>query len=277
MPDVTQAQAQAAQRAKQEARDRQRQMWLERVGKELQLAEEWDANKRPDALAKRLDQMVELSNKAEMLNNADKTDIRDRARALKLRAHEKYLDSLLERAMSATRDRNRQDEKVELLKEVNEIFSTAVRLGTSQAVKDGVKERLGIIRETSAAGDSHKAKEDAEREASRKEAARQNEHRTFTRWRDPPLTVLLDGKTFATIDWSLGGMLIADVPDRNWHTGQVLDVKIGLDAAKSHPEKVEVVRYIAEEHRLAVKVRRFASVLMQVKRECDAAGLEPAE
>jgi len=35
------------------------------------------------------------------------------------------------------------------------------------------------------------------------------------------------------------------------------------------------VRYI-EGNRLAVKVRRFASVLMQIKRECDVAGLEPA-
>ncbi|HUA50778.1 MAG TPA: hypothetical protein VMB81_01365 [Candidatus Sulfotelmatobacter sp.] len=275
MPDVNQAQA--AQRAKQEAREKQRQMWLERVGKELQLAEEWDANKRPDALAKRLDQMVELSNKAEMLTSADKTDIRERARTLKLRTHEKYLDSLLERTMAATRDRSRDKEKVELLKEVNEIFSTAVRLGTSQAVKDSVKERLGIIRETSATGDSRKAKEDAEREAQKKEAARQNEHRTFTRWRDPPLTVMIEGKAYTTLDWSLGGILLGDMPERNWQLGQVLDIKVGLDAAKTYPEKVEVVRYMADEKRLAVKVRRFASVLMQVKRDCDAAGLEPSE
>jgi len=275
MADVTQAQA--AQRARQEAREKQRQMWLERVGKELQLAEAWDANKRPDALAKRLDQMVELSNKGEMLTNADKTDIRDRARALKLRSYERYLDSLLERTMAATRDRTAQDVKVELLKEVNEIFSSAVRFGTSQAVKDSVKERLEIIRQTSATGDSRKAKEDAEREAQRKEATHQNEHRTFTRWRDPPLTVMIEGRAYTTIDWSLGGLLIADVPERNWQPGLVLDVKIGLDAAKAHPEKVEVVRYMAEEKRLAVKVRRFASVLMQVKRECDAAGLEPSE
>jgi hypothetical protein len=275
MVDVTQAQA--AQRARQEAHEKQRQLWLERVGKELQLAEAWDANKRPDALAKRLDQMVELTNKAEMLTNADKTDIRDRARTLKLRAHEKYLDGLLERTMSATRDKTRQDEKVELLKEVNEIFSTTVRLGTTQAVKDSVKERLDIIRQTSAAGDSSKAKENAEREAQKKEHTHQNEHRTFTRWRDPPLTVMIEGKAFTTLDWSLGGLLLGDVPDRNWQTGQVLDIKVGLDAAKTHPEKVEVVRYLADDKRLAVKVRRFASVLMQVKRECDAQGLEPSE
>lgn len=266
-----------AQRARIEAREKQRQMWLERVGKELQLAEEWDANKRPDGLAKRLDQMVELSTKAEMLANNDKTDIRDRARALKLRAHEKYLDSLLERAMGATRDKSRQEEKVELLKEINEIYSTTVGLGTSQAIKDGVKERLEIMRQTSAAGDSSKAKEAAEREAQKKQAAHQNEHRTFTRWRDPPLTVQIEGRTFTTVDWSLGGLLIGDIPDRGWEPGQQLDIKIGLEAKKLYPERIEVVRYIGDAKRLAIKVRRFASVLMQIKRECDAAGLEPAE
>jgi hypothetical protein len=274
MTDVNQAHA---ERARIEARERQRQLWLERVGKELQLADQWDANKRPDALAKRLDQMVELSTKAEILSSNDKNEIRDKAKALKLRAHEKYLDGLLERAMAATRDKTRQEEKLALLKEVNEIYSTTVGLGTSQAIKDGVKERLAIIRETSAAGDSSRAKEAADREAHKRQAAHQNEHRTFTRWRDPPLTVLVDGKTYTTVDWSLGGMLIADFPDRGWQPGHQLDIKVGLEPKNLHAERIEVVRYLAEEHRLAIKVRRFASVLMQIKRECDAAGLEPAE
>lgn len=265
-----------ARLAQQEARDKQRQMWLERVGKELQAADAWDPNKRPDALAKRLETMVEASNKGEMLSQTDKTDIRDRARALTLKAHEKYLDILLERTMAATRDKTRQEEKVELLKELNEIFSAAVKYGTSQAIKDSFKERLDIIKQTSAVGDSSKAKEAAEREALRKQPGHQNEHRTFTRWRDPPLVVVIEGRQFTTADWSLGGMLIDAIPDKGWQPGQPLDVKVGLEGGKMYAEKIEVVRYLAEDKRLATKTRRFASVLMQIKRDCDAAGLEPA-
>ncbi len=273
------AQASKARLVQNEAREKQRQAWLERAGKELQLAEAWDANKRPDGLAKRLETMVEASNKTEVLTHDDKSAIRDRGRSITLRAYEKYLDSVLERAMAATRDKQRQEEKAQLLKEVSELVSTVSRLGTSQAIKDSVKERLGIIRETSAAGDSSKARENAEREALRKEHSHQNEHRTFTRWRDPPLTVMLEGKAFTTLDWSLGGLLIDEVPDRErgWQPGQQIDIRVGLDAAKLHAERVEIVRYMAEERRLAVKVRRFASVLMQVKRDCEAAGLEPAD
>jgi hypothetical protein len=271
MTQVTQARL-----AQQEMRERQRQLWLERAGKELQVAEEWDANKRPDGLAKRLDTMVEASTKADILSNGDKTDIRERARAIKLKAYEKYLDSLLERAMAATRDKTRQDEKVTVLKEVNEILSTVSRLGTSQAIKDGVKERLDIIRQTSSAGDSTKAKEAADREAKRKESSHQNEHRTFTRWRDPPLMVQIEGRSYTTVDWSLGGLLVAEIADRGWQPGQQIDIKVGLEGKKLYAERIEVVRYIAETSRLAIKVRRFASVLMQIKRDCDQAGLDPA-
>jgi hypothetical protein len=262
--------------AQQEARDKQRQMWLERVGKELQAADAWDPNKKPDTLAKRLESMIELSNKAEMLSQTDKNDIRDRANALCLKAHEKYLDVLLERTMAATRDKTRQTEKVELLKEINEIYNVAARLGTSQKIKDSVKERLEIIKQTSAVGDSSKAKEAAEREALRKQGGVQNEHRTFTRWRDPPLVVVIEGRTYTTIDWSLGGMLVADFPDRGWPPGHAFDVKVSIEGGKVYGEKIEVVRYLADDKRLAVKTRRFASILMQIKRDCDAAGMEPA-
>jgi hypothetical protein len=178
--------------------------------------------------------------------------------------------------MGATRDKERLEEKNKLLKEISEILATTSRLGTSQAIKDSVKERLDIIRQTSAAGDSTKAKEAAEREALRRERSHQNEQRTFTRWRDPPLIVTLEGKTYTTIDWSLGGLLLGDVPDRGWQPKQQLDIKVGLEGKKVYAERIEIVRYIPEGNRLAIKVRRFASVLMQIKRDCDMAGLEPA-
>ena len=274
------AQVNQARLAQQEAKEKQRQMWLERAGKELQAAENWDPAKKPDTLAKRLETMVEVSNKTECLVHSDKNDIRDRARAVTLKAYEKYLDILLERAMAATRDKDRQTEKNEILKEINDALNVAIKLGTSQKIRDAAKERLDIIRQTSAVGDSSKAKEAAEREAARKgPVGVQNEHRTFTRWSDPPLIVQVGGRTFKTADWSLGGILIADWPDGNWEPGMPLDVKLSIDeleGAKVYQEKIEVVRYIAEKHALACKTRRFASVLMQIKRDCDAAGMEPS-
>lgn len=274
------AQGNQARLAQQEARDKQRQMWLERAGKELQAAENWDPAKKPEALAKRLETMIEVSNKTECLVPSDKDDIRTRARAVVLKTYEKYLDVLLERAMAATRDKDRQTEKNDILKEIAEAVNIAVKYGASQKIRDGVKDRLDIIRQTSAAGDSSKARENAEREAARKgPAGVQNEHRTFTRWTDPVLTVVVGGRTFQTADWSLGGMLIAEWPEGNWEPGMPLDVKVSvaeIEGGKVYQEKIEVVRYITEKKALAVKTRRFASILMQIKRDCDAAGMEPS-
>jgi len=265
-----------ARLAQREYIEKQRQLWLERVGKQLQVAEQWDPAKKPDQLAQRLQSMVEASAKTEVLSHTDKNDVRERARLISLKAYEKYLDILLERCMAATRDKERQTDKVDLLKEINEAFTAASKLGTSQAIKDSVKERLDIIRQTSAAGDSGKAKQAAEREALRRETSHQNEQRTFTRWREPKLVVVIAGKTYTTIDWSLGGLLVGDIQDAGWKPGQPLDVKVGLEGQKPYAEKIEVVRYIAEGNKLALKTRRFASVLLQIKRDCDMAGLEPA-
>jgi len=72
------------------------------------------------------------------------------------------------------------------------------------------------------------------------------------------------------------GALVGDVDDRGWKSGQTIDVKIGVDPGRLYPDKMVVVRYMAEQKQLAFRARRFASVLMQVKRDCDRLGVEPA-
>jgi hypothetical protein len=257
-------------------RAKHRQLWLERVGRELAVAEIWEADRAPDRLAERLDRMVEASAESDALSPQDKIDIRDRARATKIKTYQKHIDFLLEQAMVVTRDKERQTERGEMLRRVNDAFNIAIRLGVGDAIKQGIKDRLEIIMHTSAAGDSTTAKVAADREAARVEAAAHpKEHRTFTRWTNPPIVVAIGGRTYSTIDWSLGGALLEEVENRGWKCGQPIDVKIGLPDGKLHADKMVVVRYSPEQKRLAIRSRRFASVFMLVKRDCDAAGLEP--
>lgn len=247
-----------------------RQRWLERVQKELAAADDHETHHAPGTLAKHLDHMVEAAAEAEVLTQADKNDIRDRVRTIKLTRYERFVDHLLDAAITATRDSERQLEKVDLLKQINEAFAIAIQLGASQAIRDSIKQRLDIIRDTSAAGDSAKAKEEAEREAARREAVHPKELRTFTRWREPPLMVVIGGRCFTTSNWSLSGILI-DAFDLDGHRpGDQIEVMVGLTRERLYKERIEIVRYSAEARQLAVKSRRFASVLMQVKRDCDA-------
>jgi hypothetical protein len=252
-----------------------RRQWLERVDKEIAAAGQTEAHHAPGTLAKHLDHMVEMAQVSEILEARDKVDIRDRVRLTKLTLYERYVDHLLDRAIEATRDTSRQLEKNEILKQVNDAFTITIRLGASEAIRDSIKQRLDIIRETSAAGESVKAKEAAEREAKRRELSHPKEQRTFTRWRDPPLIVIVNGRTFTTENWSLGGLLIDQFDDAPRRPGEQLEIKIGIKPERLYKERIEVVRYSAEARQLAVKSRRFASVLMQIKRDCDNEELSP--
>jgi hypothetical protein len=106
-------------------------------------------------------------------------------------------------------------------------------------------------------------------------AAHPREHRSFTRWRAPPLTIAIGGRTYASVDWSLGGVLLADVEDRGWKCGQAIDVEIGF-AGRRYADRMIVVRHVPEAQRLALRTGRFATALTQVKSDCEAAGAAPA-
>src|SRR5947207_2585211 len=108
-----------------EARAKRRQQWLERVGKELTVAEGTEPDVDPASLAKRLDQMLEVAAKADVLEPRDKAEIRDKVGAIKLKLYERHLNHLLDATMAATRDRARKVEKGEFLKQVNGALAAA--------------------------------------------------------------------------------------------------------------------------------------------------------
>jgi len=261
-------------RAEKEAKEEKRRQWIERSEQEIAAAGAIEPGRDPESVAKQLDAMVERAQQAEILEPHDKSNLREQVHLAKRGMYERHVDHLLDCAMAASHDRNREKERNEILKVAQARFAIAMKLGSGSDIRESVRYRLGIIRETSAAGISQKAKEDAEREAQRKQAAYPNERRVFARWTDPQLAVVIGGRTYATANWSLGGLLIEAFPDEARKVGEELEIKIGLDAARLYPERVEIVRF--EEKRLALKSRRFASVLLQIKRDCDAAGMEPA-
>jgi hypothetical protein len=269
---VVGVQARAADDAQ---RAEKRRLWLERASREFDTAEAWEATREPEPLVAHLDRVIEISDRSDALSADDKVDLRNRVRAVVIKVYERRINFLLEQAMVVTRDKDRQTERGALLRSVNDTLNVATRLGLSEPIKQGIKDRLEIIQHTSAAGDSTTAKVEAERDAARFETAHPSEHRTFTRWRAPPLVVAIGGRMFNTADWSLGGALLEEVENRGWKCGQPIDVKIGLPDGKLHADKMVIVRYSPEVKRLAIRSRRFTSVFMQVKRDCDAAGVEP--
>jgi len=263
-------------RAAAEAKEEKRRQWLERAQQEIAAAGEIAPQRDPESVAKQLDAMVERARAAEILEPHDKNNLREQVHLAKRTMYERHVDHLLDCAMAASHDRTREKERNEILKVAQAQFGIAMKLGSGQDVREAVRYRLGIIRETSAAGISQKAKENAEREAQRKEAVFPNERRVFARWTDPQLLVVIEGREHATANWSLGGLLVEGVGDAAHQVGEEIDIKVGLGRERLYAERVEVVRLAPDDKLMAVKSRRFASVLIRIKQDCDAEGLAPA-
>ena len=114
---------------------------------------------------------------------------------------------------------------------------------------------------------------DVKSAATRLETAMPREHRAFERFRSPPLVIELSDRTFGTVDWSVGGALLAEVENQGWRCGQSIDVRVGLPAGQRLPDQMIVVRYSPETKHLAVRARSHASALTQVKQACEIAGI----
>jgi hypothetical protein len=123
-------------------------------------------------------------------------------------------------------------------------------------------------------GPSLGAKTAVERAAALVETVPSRELRNFTRWRAPPLMVAIGERSFNTADWSLGGAMVAEVENRGWKCGQTINVKIGLPKGELRDDQMVIVRYSPEQRQLAIRSRSTASVLTEMKRECDAAGVQ---
>jgi hypothetical protein len=246
--------------------DDRRGQWLDRLAQELAVAGAWQADRDPDPIVGHLESMIAISADSDVLSDEDKRELRARVRAATLTVYQARLDFLLEQAMAVARDPARQTEGGDLVRRITDTLDLAARAGLAAPIQQAIRHRLDSIPETAAAGDGVRAPA----------AAHPLEHRTFERWRAPRIVVALDGRAYTTVDWSLGGAMLDQVEDRGWKCGQPIDVEIGIGADRLHADKMIVVRYNAAQKRLAIRARRFASVLMQVKHDCEQAGMEVA-
>jgi hypothetical protein len=105
-------------------------------------------------------------------------------------------------------------------------------------------------------------------------ARRRGELRAFERWRTPTLTAVIDGRQFNTENWSLGGVLLKDVEDRGWTSGAPIELSIGITGGTLRTGMMIVVRHDPGAKLLALRPYPSSPVLMDVKGDCDKAGIK---
>jgi hypothetical protein len=259
----------------EERRAQARLAWLERAEEALrEVREAIEAGRvaNPAALASKLKSIAEFANTADCLETADKNELLLRGKAISLAAYERAFEDMLARGREAIRNNDKQA--------IGALPKTAVaylgelrKLGMGQEGIDSLKEKLEILRQTSHAGQSEKAKA-PEKETGPKPYV--GERRMFMRYTDPVLTVEIGGRLLQTLAWSLGGALLGEVEKLPAPFGKPFTITVKIEGGKRCQEQATVVRFDPEKKLLALQFRRFGSALAGVKRECEALGMEPS-
>jgi hypothetical protein len=274
--DMVQDQALAdKQPTEQERREAERLRWLERAEATLDTAKDVAEGARvpdPAFLARHLKMMVDRATEAECLTPDDRQSLTLRTKALELTAYERAFDQLLIDGRAAIRG-NHKEALGALLKTAADHMAELRKRGMGVDGITSLKEKIEILRQTSHAGDSEKAKA-PEKDIGPKPFA--NDRRMFMRYGDPSLIVEIAGRRFQTTVWSLGGALIAGVERLPAPIGKLILVKIKVEAGHLLEERATIVRHDAEKKEFALQFRRFGSSLIAIKRECESLGMDPS-
>ena len=263
-----------APQTEQERREAERLRWLERAEQTLKAAQEVAEGasiRDPATLASHLKSLVEKAGEAQCLTGEDRKLLTERTKALSFTAYERALEKLLQAGREAIR-RNDKDALTAALKGVGDHMGELRKLGLSAENAASLKEKVEILRQTSHAGESEKAKK---AEKDKGPPAYLNDRRTFVRYSDPTLVFVIGGRRYLTIDWSLGGARIGGVEQSPGTVGALVSVKLKVEGGKLYEDKATIVRYDPDSKELAVQFRRFGSCLVAIKRECAAMGLDP--
>lgn len=259
----------------QQRRDAERQRWLERAESTLNTAAVIVEGPRlpdPAFVARHLKGMLDKAAEAESLMPEDREMLILRARIIERTVYERAFEQLLSDGRAAIRS-NKKEALGPLLKTAADYTGELRKRGMRQDSIDGLKEKIEILRHTSRAGESEKAKAPGKDLGPKRYA---NDQRMFVRYTDPSLVVEIGGRRYQTVDWSLGGALIAGIERLPMPIGKVLIIKIKVEGGPFHQERATIIRHDPDAKVLALQFRRFGSSLVAIKRACESLGMDPS-
>ncbi len=203
-------------------------------------------------------------------------DILDDAKQIELQACVKRVDELFENAIDAAK-KSQDIVRDTALKRSRTIFARAMQLGADERFREAVLKRLDVVQQTTIRGDSQKAKIDMKEwheAAGIDDSPGGRERRRHHRFSDPVLEVHVDGTSYATANWSIGGLLIvAQLPLAK---GKTFRVRLhNADFPAFYADTVEVVGNDTAAKRIALKFRAADNATLQIIRELKVAGREP--
>jgi len=187
-----------------------------------------------------------------------------------------HVSTLLDKAIEDARAGDEKAKGLHLTR-ARTFFSTALKLGAGEELKESVRKKIEIVLSTSASGTSERAKKNTTSISDLKTVAEDQKLRRFTRFSDPGLIVGIGVHSYKTVDWSLGGLLVADFTmDLFPDTQVLLTISIEDDDFK-HKCPGHVVSIDAGKQTLAIRFDSGASALLPIMDRCRKLGITPRD
>ena len=250
-----------------------RRHWLHRADLSLSAAQEMAEGQQftdPGTIATYLKSVMDAADKSDCLTEDDMEGLTFRATYIERIGYERFLDHLLDLMRTNIRAGKRA-ELPPLLTAFNEVIGHLRRLGLDDEGFDRLKAKMVILLETAAPGGQQPKPSDNPI----KLGNFQGDHRLYVRYVFPPLVVVIGRARYRTADWSLGGLLIANVEQPLAAEGEIITIKLGLENGKAYEEAATVVKFWEKKNQMAVRFRRFGSCMVAIKREAELRGQEP--
>jgi hypothetical protein len=176
-------------------------------------------------------------------------------KSISLDANLKLVDSSLEQAREYALQRL-EGKKQDAIKIAKEHLVKAMELGATQSFKDLVLKKIDLISMTGGHRQEGPSKAKPAEAMPKIANVAKGEKRNYTRFSEPKLQVKLADKVFTTLDWSIGGLLIADYDGDLDQGGEIQANFCLIGGDRNYTATIRVVRRDSKHKTLAVRFTR---------------------
>lgn len=208
------------------------------------------------------------------------SDYRNSGKALQAQAHQRAVSMLFTEAERKARSGD-ESGRNELLLKVKDHFVKALRYGAGEECRRMVERRVDALMLTTKEGVDERTKLRAQQKLSTSEAGAApregGEHRRANRYVAPTLTVVIDGVSYTTVNWSIRGLLVEPYrPDSGLVAGDRVRVRLscaGITAGGRQAAKV--VRVVPRRQAVALDFSGISTVVLSILHALKDAGIRP--
>jgi Fe-S cluster assembly scaffold protein SufB len=207
-------------------------------------------------------------------------ELKESIRQIEITGLKKLTDQLLERASDCARTDDVAG-RAAAIKDAREHIGRVMALGADDTFRDVSEKKIEVAmmtssREATAAPKAYAAAPRAAFTAAEK-AAVQREQRRFKRFSQPPLVVDVDGRRFATLNWSIGGMALIGWPPE-WDSKTRIQITFSAEGDDMRfAEAGQFLRVFGETRNASVQFESVHSQALKLVQRLTGLGRVPQE